>query len=155
MMQEKNVAPGKLVRPEDLPSYGIKLGDRQRRRLEAAGLFPRRVPITSRSHGYVEDEILAYTESKIAVRDDKKEKPPTIMKTKNVRIPHWIEYHCLDKNGLAELQEHYINIVFRAVDKPSSVAAPDLLDAMKILECLCIAAIKNPLDRFGSELEND
>jgi len=37
--------------------------------LEDAGQFPRRVPITERTYGYVEDELDALTEARIAARD--------------------------------------------------------------------------------------
>jgi predicted DNA-binding transcriptional regulator AlpA len=60
----------KLVIPERLPEYGIDLTSRQRKRLEDLGLFPRRVPISERSHAYVEEELLALTEAKIAARDE-------------------------------------------------------------------------------------
>jgi hypothetical protein len=60
----------KLIAPADLPKKGITLGNDQRRSLEAAGLFPRRVPITARTHAYVEDEIDALVEARIAERDN-------------------------------------------------------------------------------------
>ena len=59
----------RLIAPEDLPSYGVTIGDRQRKRLEAARMFPRRVQLTARSHAYVEAEIDAYAAERIAARD--------------------------------------------------------------------------------------
>jgi predicted DNA-binding transcriptional regulator AlpA len=59
----------RLVTPERLPEFGITTGDKQRKRLEAAGRFPRRVPITARTHAYVEEEILQHAERCIAQRD--------------------------------------------------------------------------------------
>jgi predicted DNA-binding transcriptional regulator AlpA len=59
----------RLVAPSELPSWGVTLSDRQRKRLEDAGQFPRRVPITERTYGYVEDELDALTEARIAARD--------------------------------------------------------------------------------------
>ena len=56
----------RLIPPAKLPDFGICLGDRQRRRLEDAGLFPKRVPLTGRRHGYVDTEIATYLENKIA-----------------------------------------------------------------------------------------
>ena len=56
----------KLVPPQRLPDFGICLGDRQRRRLEDAGQFPKRVPISGRRHGYVAEEIAAHIERLIA-----------------------------------------------------------------------------------------
>jgi predicted DNA-binding transcriptional regulator AlpA len=60
----------RLIAPADLPKYGITIKSEQRKILEDAGKFPRRVPVTERTHGYVEDEILAYGERKIAERDE-------------------------------------------------------------------------------------
>ena len=56
----------KLVPPQRLPDFGICLGDRQRRRLEDADQFPKRVAISSRRHGYVAEEIAAHIERLIA-----------------------------------------------------------------------------------------
>jgi len=56
----------KLVPPQKLPDFGICLGDRQRRRLEDAGQFPKRVPISGRRHGYIAEEIAAHIERLIA-----------------------------------------------------------------------------------------
>ena len=41
----------------------------QRRELEDAGLFPHRVYISERKHGYIEEEIDAYVEARIRERD--------------------------------------------------------------------------------------
>jgi prophage regulatory protein len=46
------------------------LSTSQRDRLEAAGLFPSRVPISSRSVGWVEDEITRWQLARIDVRDN-------------------------------------------------------------------------------------
>jgi prophage regulatory protein len=59
----------RLLSPAQLMERGITLGNDQRKTLEKAGLFPRRVPITERTHGYVEEEIDGYLESRIAARD--------------------------------------------------------------------------------------
>jgi predicted DNA-binding transcriptional regulator AlpA len=59
-----------LVAPERLPDYGITIGDRQRKRLEAAGRFPRRVALTDRTFAYVEGEILAYADARVRARDE-------------------------------------------------------------------------------------
>ena len=59
----------KLIAPEALPSYGVLIGNKQRKRLEAQGKFPKRVPVTERTHGYIEDEIVAYGEARIRLRD--------------------------------------------------------------------------------------
>ena len=58
-----------LICPDNLPKYGIDLGDRRRKVLETADKFPKRVPVTARTYAYVEDEILAYTETRIIARD--------------------------------------------------------------------------------------
>jgi hypothetical protein len=61
---------GRLVSPDRLKSeFGIDLCNAHRKRLEAAGLFPRRVQITERSHGYIEEELQALIEARIAARD--------------------------------------------------------------------------------------
>jgi len=62
---------GRLVSDDRLPEFGIKLGNAHRKRLEAAGCFPKRVQITERSHGYVEEELQAYIEVRIAARDNR------------------------------------------------------------------------------------
>ncbi len=59
----------KITAAEDLPKFGVVLSDRQLKRLEDAGQFPKRVRLTSRSHGYVTAEIVAYQDQKIAARD--------------------------------------------------------------------------------------
>ena len=60
----------KLILPQRLEfEFGIRLGDRQRRRLEEQGLFPKRVAITGRSHAYINEELAAYVERKIAARN--------------------------------------------------------------------------------------
>jgi hypothetical protein len=59
----------RILSPDQLRDKGITLGKDQRRTLEQAGLFPRRVPITDRTHGYIEEEIDSYLESRIASRD--------------------------------------------------------------------------------------
>jgi hypothetical protein len=64
------MASRKLLAPDRLPDKGIKLGNDQRKTLEAVGRFPKRVPITERTHAYVEDEIDAYLESCITARDN-------------------------------------------------------------------------------------
>ena len=48
---------------------GIKLSKKQRKRLADQGLFPKLVPITARTGGYIEDEIDAYLAARIALRD--------------------------------------------------------------------------------------
>jgi predicted DNA-binding transcriptional regulator AlpA len=61
--------PRLLVAPERLADYGITIGDRQRRRLEAAGEFPKRVALTERTYAYVEAELLEYVERQVRARD--------------------------------------------------------------------------------------
>jgi hypothetical protein len=60
----------RLLPPATLREYGITIGNKQRQRLEATGRFPRRVAITERTHGYVEDEIIAYSEARVQRRDE-------------------------------------------------------------------------------------
>jgi hypothetical protein len=59
----------RLIAPAMLPSFGISIGNKQRKRLEAAGKFPKRVWCSARKHAYVEDEIIAYGEERIRQRD--------------------------------------------------------------------------------------
>jgi hypothetical protein len=59
----------RILSPDQLPDKGITLGNDQRKTLEARGQFPKRVPITQRTHGYVEQEIDDYLASRIAARD--------------------------------------------------------------------------------------
>jgi prophage regulatory protein len=58
-----------ILSPDDLRAKGITLSNDQRKNLERAGSFPKRVPITARTHGYVAEEIDNYMESRIAARD--------------------------------------------------------------------------------------
>jgi predicted DNA-binding transcriptional regulator AlpA len=64
-----------IIPPDELREHGITIGDKQRRRLEAAGQFPRRVWVTARTHGYVLEEILAHLQALIATRDAELAKP--------------------------------------------------------------------------------
>jgi prophage regulatory protein len=45
-------------------------GETQRYRLEAAGLFPRRVKITDKAVAWVEGEVLAWIAGRMALRDE-------------------------------------------------------------------------------------
>jgi prophage regulatory protein len=64
--------PQRLIASEDLQlKKGISLKNAQRQELEAADLFPPRVYISERKHGYVEAEIDAYIEARICDRDTK------------------------------------------------------------------------------------
>jgi hypothetical protein len=67
----------KLVSPDTLKQYGITIRERQRRRLEKAGRFPRRVHPTPHAHAYVEDEILAHIELCIRERDAAERETPS------------------------------------------------------------------------------
>jgi prophage regulatory protein len=58
-----------LISPDRLPEKGITIGNDQRLNLETEGRFPKRVPITARTYGYVEDEIDQWIEARIAERD--------------------------------------------------------------------------------------
>jgi predicted DNA-binding transcriptional regulator AlpA len=58
-----------ILSPEDLKSKGITLSNDQRKNLERIGRFPKRVPISERTHGYIEQEIDEYLEGCIAARD--------------------------------------------------------------------------------------
>jgi len=49
---------------------GISYTDRHRRRLEAAGKFPKRVKLSACSTAYVESEIDDWIKARIAARDD-------------------------------------------------------------------------------------
>jgi hypothetical protein len=61
-----------LIAPSELPPYAPQ-SDKHRRRLEAQGLFPKRVRISERRHAYVADEINRWIEQKmlagLAARD--------------------------------------------------------------------------------------
>lgn len=58
------------IRPaRDLPAKGIHLSNSWRTRLERCGKFPRRVRITHKNIGYVESELDAWLESRVAARD--------------------------------------------------------------------------------------
>jgi hypothetical protein len=67
-MQQKK--PRRLVPPSRLPDYGYTLKSPQRKALEDAGLFPKRVPMSARTHAYIEDELIEHGEAKIAERDE-------------------------------------------------------------------------------------
>jgi prophage regulatory protein len=59
--------PKLLLFPE-LKGYGVRYGRRQVDRLEAAGDFPKRVPIGASRVGWVESEIVAHVDALIAGR---------------------------------------------------------------------------------------
>jgi prophage regulatory protein len=61
--------PTRLIFTSDLRAKGIPYSKPHLWRLEKAGKFPRRVPIGAGRYGYVETEIDAYIERKIAERD--------------------------------------------------------------------------------------
>jgi predicted DNA-binding transcriptional regulator AlpA len=82
---EEQAMARRIISPEQLPEKGISLSNDQRRNLENAGRFPKRVPITERTHGYVEEEIDAYLESRIAARDAKCERPHKQQERHNAR----------------------------------------------------------------------
>ncbi len=60
--------PRRLLVFNELKDHGVRLGRRQVDRLEARGRFPKRVPIGDARVGWVEAEIDAHVESKIAGR---------------------------------------------------------------------------------------
>lgn len=59
----------RLVLPETLPDSGIDYSDMHRRRLEAAGKFPRRIQLSPRKHAYDHGEIMAWIRARIDERD--------------------------------------------------------------------------------------
>jgi predicted DNA-binding transcriptional regulator AlpA len=63
------MAHQRIIPSDSLASRGITISNDQRKRLEDAGQFPRRVPVTARTHGYIEDEINRYLDSRIELRD--------------------------------------------------------------------------------------
>ena len=64
------MAASRPLSPEQLRDMkGMTLGPDQRKALEDQNLFPKRVPVSARTHGYLESEIDAYLESRIAIRD--------------------------------------------------------------------------------------
>jgi hypothetical protein len=76
----------RLIAPAMLPSFGINIGNKQRKRLEAAGRFPQRVWCSARKHAYVEDEIIAYGEERIRQRDLARELRPHIRQRSQSRL---------------------------------------------------------------------
>lgn len=63
--------PRVLVLPEQLPNRGIGYSNCHRRRLEAAGRFPKRIMLSPRKHAYDEAELMAWVRERIAARDRK------------------------------------------------------------------------------------
>jgi predicted DNA-binding transcriptional regulator AlpA len=59
----------RLIYPDNLPDKGIRTSDAQRRRLENAGKFPRRVQITKHAHAYLLSEIDGYLAERINARE--------------------------------------------------------------------------------------
>jgi len=59
----------KILSFNELREHGITLGRRQIDRLEALRLFPRRVKISERRVGWLEDEIKAHVEAQIEARE--------------------------------------------------------------------------------------
>jgi predicted DNA-binding transcriptional regulator AlpA len=58
----------KLLLFGELKEHGVRYGRRQIDRLEAAGKFPKRVPIGESRVGWVESEIVAHMDALIAGR---------------------------------------------------------------------------------------
>jgi prophage regulatory protein len=67
--QQESVMTQRLIRYEDLRAKAIPYRKPHIWRLEKAGKFPRRVPIGAGRYAYVEAEIDAYIDQKIAERD--------------------------------------------------------------------------------------
>jgi len=64
------MAPRRIIPYESLkPNKGIPFSKPHLWRLEKAGNFPKRIPLSAGRHGWAEDEIDAYIERKIAERD--------------------------------------------------------------------------------------
>jgi hypothetical protein len=59
----------RLIPPYLLPSKGVTIKNDRRQQLEAANQFPKRVRVTSRTYAYLEAEIDAWLEAKVAARD--------------------------------------------------------------------------------------
>lgn len=59
----------RLVLPEKLPDIGVDYADTHRRRLEAAGKFPKRIQLSPRKHAYDHGELVSWIRARIAERD--------------------------------------------------------------------------------------
>ena len=64
----------RLLRSPDVESR-VGLSRNRIDELEAAGLFPRRVKISSRAIGWVESEIADFIRAKMAERDEQQQAP--------------------------------------------------------------------------------
>jgi len=58
----------RLVLPKQFEEQGVPYSNMHRRRLEAAGLFPKRVHISAKIYGYVYSELVAWRRARIAER---------------------------------------------------------------------------------------
>lgn len=65
---EERKRPRRLLTFHELKDHGVRLGRRQVDRLEAKGRFPKRVPIGDARVGWIETEIDAFIEARIAGR---------------------------------------------------------------------------------------
>jgi len=63
------MAKRRLLPYESLSNKGVPYSKQHLRRLEEAGEFPRRVPVGAGRYGYVEDEVDAWLDARIAARD--------------------------------------------------------------------------------------
>ena len=80
------MAQRRLLSYEVLKSTkGVTYSKQHLRRLEKAGEFPRRVPIGENRYGYVEDEVDAWLEAKIAARDEVAAVPDIIVEREDGR----------------------------------------------------------------------
>jgi prophage regulatory protein len=61
----------RIITHDHLKDYGITLGKLQVWRLETAGKFPKRVQVSPGRIGWLENEIEAYIDARIAERDAK------------------------------------------------------------------------------------
>jgi prophage regulatory protein len=68
MTGNQNKQARKLLTFDELRDHGVLLSRRQVDRIEKAGKFPKRVPISEARVGWVEDEIIDHVKAKIASR---------------------------------------------------------------------------------------
>jgi prophage regulatory protein len=66
--QNQHLQPRRLLTFDELRDYGVLLSRRQVDRIEKAGKFRKRVPISEARVGWVEREIIDHVKDKIASR---------------------------------------------------------------------------------------
>jgi predicted DNA-binding transcriptional regulator AlpA len=74
----------KVLSYQDLAQLGVKVSKASLWRWERAGVFPRRVSLSSARHGWIEAEVHQWLESRVRARD--KPRPPAVRRRRRASL---------------------------------------------------------------------